>query len=40
MEDFNSYPHTMNGEQNAKPVNVDPRWCVPEMQGVPQGPTS
>ena len=21
---------TMNGEENVEPVNVDPRWCVPE----------
>jgi hypothetical protein len=20
----------MNGEENVEPVNVDPRWCVPE----------
>ena len=26
---------TMSGEENPKPVNVDPRWCVPETQDLP-----
>jgi len=30
----------MSGEEDAKPVNVDPRWCVLEMRNQLQGPTN
>ena len=28
----------MSGEENAKPVNVDPRWCVLKKRNRLQGP--
>ena len=37
---MSSKEKTMNGEENAKSVNIDPQWCVPESLNRPQGQTN